>query len=63
MPVVIVRKDEPIERALKRLSKLVTKEGIIQAVKQRRFYEKPSERKRKAKARAMKKRDKERYAR
>jgi len=63
MPVVIVRKDEPIERALKRLSKLVTKEGIIQAVKQRRFYEKPSEKKRKAKARAMKKKDKDRFGR
>ncbi len=60
MPVVQIRNDEPVEKALKRLTKMVTKEGILQSVKQRRFYEKPSEKKRKAKARAIKKRDKER---
>ncbi|EKD28340.1 MAG: hypothetical protein ACD_79C00334G0005 [uncultured bacterium] len=58
MPVVVVRKDESIDKALKRLSKIVTKEGIIQAVKQRRFYEKPSEKKRKSRARAVKKKTK-----
>ena len=60
MPVVQVRNDEPVERAIKRLTKIVTKEGILQSVKQRRFYEKPSEKKRKAKDRAIKKREKER---
>ena len=60
MRVVQVRGDEPVEKAIKRLTKLVTKEGILQSVKQRRFYEKPSEKKRKAKERAIKKREKER---
>ncbi len=60
MPIVQVRSDEPVEKAIKRLTKIVTKEGILQSVKQRRFYEKPSEKKRKAKGRAIKKREKER---
>lgn len=63
MPIVVVKKDEPIERALKRLTKIVTKEGIIQAVKQRRFYEKPSEKRRKQAARSSKRKEKERFFR
>ena len=59
MAVVQVRKDEPIDRALKRLTKMVTKEGILQTVKQLRFYEKPSEQKRKAKTRAVKRKIRE----
>lgn len=54
MPIVTVKNNEPLDKALKRLSKIVTKEGIIQTVKQKRFYEKPSEKKRKAKASAIK---------
>lgn len=63
MPVVIVKKDEPIERALKRLTKIVTKEGILQAVKMRRFFEKPCQARRKAEARAMKRKEKDRLSR
>ncbi|MBN2144586.1 MAG: 30S ribosomal protein S21 [Candidatus Aureabacteria bacterium] len=59
MPVVTLQRDEPIEKALKRLSKLVNKEGIIQAIKRHRFYEKPSEQKRKALSRSKKKIEKE----
>ncbi len=33
---------------------MFTKEGIIQSIKQRRLYEKPSKVKRKAKSRAIK---------
>jgi small subunit ribosomal protein S21 len=47
MPVVIIHKDEPFEKALRRLKKLVTKEGIIQAIKDHRYYEKPSVKNRK----------------
>ena len=63
MPIVIVKKDEPIERALKRLTKIVTKEGILQAVKMRRFFEKPCQVRRKAEARAMKRKEKDRLSR
>lgn len=55
MPSVYVNKDEPIEKAIRRLTKMVSKEGIIQSVKKNRFYEKPSEKKRRARARTRKK--------
>ena len=51
MPTVIVHKNEPIEKALRRLKKLMTKEGTIQILKQNRYYEKPSDRKRRQRAR------------
>ena len=38
-----VRKNEPIERAIKRFMRRVKKDGIIEEVLQRRFYEKPSQ--------------------
>ena len=48
-----VRKGESIDRAIKRFSRKVKKEGIIDAYKERMYYEKPTDkRKRKAKARA-----------
>ena len=44
--VVYPRKNEPIERAIKRFIKKTKKLGIIDEVKERRHYIKPSERKR-----------------
>jgi len=50
VPKVILRKGEPVEKALKRLKKKIDKEGIMKQVKQHRHYEKPSQkRRRKAK--------------
>lgn len=46
-----IRKDENIERAIKRFSKKVKKEGIIEAVRDRMYYEKPSVIKRRNKKR------------
>ena len=44
--------NEPIERMIKRFSRKVKKERIIEKFRERRYYEKPSEvRKRKAKKR------------
>ena len=40
-------KDEPIERMIKRFSKKVKKEKIIEKVRDRRHYEKPSVKRRK----------------
>jgi small subunit ribosomal protein S21 len=43
-----------IDRALRKLKKKVANAGIIKELKEREYYEKPSERKRKEKARAIK---------
>ena len=47
MSEVVIRKDEPFEAALRRLKKKIDKEGILKEVRDRKHYEKPSERKRK----------------
>lgn len=43
------KKNEPFEKMVKRFLKKVKKERIIEQVKERRYYEKPSVTKRKAK--------------
>jgi len=45
MVTVIPRKDEPFERALRRFRREVEKAGILKTTKARKYYEKPSERK------------------
>ena len=40
------KRDEPIERTIKRFSKKVKKEGVIEQYRDRRYYEKPSDRRR-----------------
>ena len=42
MPVVEVRANEPLEKALRRLKKKVEREGILKVVRARKHYEKPS---------------------
>lgn len=54
MPSVKVRPGEPIDRALRNLKKTIDKEGILKAAKSKRFYDKPSVKKR-AKSKAAKK--------
>jgi small subunit ribosomal protein S21 len=44
---VEVRKDESFEAALRRFKKKIEQEGILREVRDRKHYEKPSERKRK----------------
>jgi len=53
MPRIEVRKDEPIDKALRKFKTKVRREGIIEELKKREFYEKPSERRRKNLARAV----------
>jgi small subunit ribosomal protein S21 len=43
---VKLKKGEPIDRALRRLKKKVDRENTIKDVRQKRHYEKPSERRR-----------------
>ena len=61
MPIIIeirIRKNEPVEKAIRRFKRLVDNEGIIRRAKECRYYEKPSVKKKKKKARAEKKRRK-----
>ena len=46
---VTVRKGEPMERALRRLKKRLDREGVIRAVRAKRYFEKPSQAKRRKK--------------
>lgn len=51
MPEVIVRKGEPIDRALKRLKNKLDSEGILEEVRRLRAFETPAQKtRRKAKA-------------
>ncbi|OIO58721.1 MAG: 30S ribosomal protein S21 [Verrucomicrobia bacterium CG_4_10_14_3_um_filter_43_23] len=43
---VEIRKGEPVEKALKRLKKKLDRENVIQDVRQKRYHEKPSMKKR-----------------
>jgi|TARA_R110002124_G_scaffold79195_1_gene210716 small subunit ribosomal protein S21 len=48
---VIVRKNEPIEKAMRRFKRKVESEGIMRDMKKKRYYKKPSvEKKEKTKA-------------
>ena len=40
-----VRKNEPVDKAIRRLKKSVDREGILKTVRQHAYYEKPSEKK------------------
>lgn len=46
MPDVKLKRSEPVDRALRRLKKKMDKEGTLKDLRNRRFYEKPSEEKR-----------------
>lgn len=47
MPQVEVRKDESFESALRRFKRQIEQEGILRELRDRKHYEKPSEKKRK----------------
>ena len=49
---VKVKRGEPIDKALKRLKKILDKEGMLRDVRGHRYYEKPSEQRRRKAARA-----------
>jgi len=46
MPQVIVRPNEPFEKALRRFKRKIEQEGILRLLKERKHYEKPSVKKR-----------------
>jgi small subunit ribosomal protein S21 len=47
LPEVEIKKDESFESALRRFKKKIEQEGILREVRDRKHYEKPSERRRK----------------
>ena len=47
MPEIEVRKDESFESALRRFKKKIERDGILREIKERKHYEKPSEKRRK----------------
>jgi len=49
---VKVRRGEVVEKALRRLKKIMDKEGMMKQLRANRHFEKPSEKKRKKSARA-----------
>jgi small subunit ribosomal protein S21 len=62
MPEVIVRKGEPIDRALKRLKSKLESEGILDEVRRLRAFETPTQKsKRKAKSNAKRAKAKFRF--
>jgi small subunit ribosomal protein S21 len=58
LATVKVRKGEDINRALRRLKRKIEREGIIQEIKKRRYYSKPSVAKKEKRERAEKRRRK-----
>jgi len=46
VPKVVLKPNESVDKALRRLKKKMDKEGIIKSIKKHRHYEKPSERRR-----------------
>ena len=54
MAKVEVRKDEPIDKALRKFKSKIRKEGTLEEMKRRERYEKPSQKKRREKAQARK---------
>lgn len=53
MTKVRVKSDEPFEKALRRFKKKCNKEGLMQRLKEVKYYEKPSERRRRRLAKAV----------
>ena len=54
MPIRIkARNGESVEQMLRRFKKLCEKEGLTKEVKRRQYFEKPSERRRRAQRKAL----------
>jgi len=62
MAEVIVKKGEPVDRALKRLKNKLENEGILEEIRRLRSFETPTQRtKRKARANAKRARNRVRF--
>ncbi|QJC29536.1 30S ribosomal protein S21 [Enterobacteriaceae endosymbiont of Plateumaris pusilla] len=54
MPVIKVRENEPFDLVLRRFKRSCEKAGILSEVRRREFYEKPTTKRKRAKASATK---------
>ncbi len=54
MPLIKIRDNEPFDIALRRFKRSCEKSGILTEIRKREFYEKPSVRRKRAKASAIK---------
>ncbi|QJC29091.1 30S ribosomal protein S21 [Enterobacteriaceae endosymbiont of Plateumaris rustica] len=54
MPVIKVRENEPFDLVLRRFKRSCEKAGILSEVRRREFYEKPTTKRKRAKASAIK---------
>jgi small subunit ribosomal protein S21 len=59
MPRIEIRKGEELEKALRKFKTKLRREGLMDEIKKREFYEKPSQRRRK-KEEAARRREKRR---
>ncbi len=50
---VTVREGEDVNKALRRLKKKIERDGLMQEIREREYYTKPSEKRKKAKAAAV----------
>ncbi|MCX5726216.1 MAG: 30S ribosomal protein S21 [Candidatus Saganbacteria bacterium] len=62
MTRIEVRKDEPIDKALRKFKMKLRREGVLDEMKKREYFEKPSQIRRKDKAKAQR-REKQRRTR
>ncbi len=53
MSEVKLKKGEPIDKALRRLKKKLDKEGTLKELRNRRHFEKPSEKRRRSRRRGF----------
>lgn len=60
MVKVLVRDKESIQEAVRRFGKLVMRSGLKKEMRRRKYYEKPSDMKRRARLRAERRASKER---
>jgi len=56
MPRIEIREHETLEKALRRFKRLLEREGTLKALKAKKHYEKPSERKRREMRQAISRR-------
>ena len=60
MPRIEIRKGESLEKALRKIKTKLRQEGVLDEVRDREFYEKPSQRRRKKKEAARRREQKRR---
>ncbi|MDD4179218.1 MAG: 30S ribosomal protein S21 [Candidatus Margulisbacteria bacterium] len=53
MPKIEIRKGEELEKALRKFKTKLRYEGVLDEIKKREYYEKPSQRKRREKEEAI----------